>query len=231
MTTKSLGFVDPRMNSVYAMRPGDPSVWGEFPAGSTGNTRLGYACDTRVERLDDGDGRARDILGYPMFRTVSAQHVSGLDRYGAKSHGGIVRELGLVTEAWNGHTETKAEAIVTTFSEEIETGRKLHIAQWSRCDGYLALTSLSHLFGLMTPFTAENVIATIERREERKARSWSLMTPQHLQAVTRWLEGMVGVTNLAAGAVPSKRYPCTGQSLVRVRRKGQPWRWEFRDAV
>ena len=76
--------------NTYKMRDGDPSVFGAFDCHIFGDSVV-----TTIERAEDDDPRVLDILGVPMRRGESAQHISGKNEYGERIDGGCILELGM----------------------------------------------------------------------------------------------------------------------------------------
>lgn len=208
------------MVSAYVMR-NDGSVFGHF-FGCDGNERLGYNCDQHVERCEDGDERVSDVFGLPVRRGAMAIHVSGLDRYGDMSFGGLIREIGINHEQWSDSDEFRPSVIVRTQHER----HGLHVAEWSDSEYWVTLDGIHRHMVDVQPFTPQQIIDAVNWI--RKSKGWPkyrmLEGAQHARAIRRLLESAVGVSNLAAGAVPSKRYPrACGAPLVRATR----WSYQF----
>ena len=78
--------------TVPASATGDARIYGRFE----GQRILGQPCAITVERLEDSDERALDLLKRPTFRRVgSAIHISGLDPFGKRTGPGFIRALGM----------------------------------------------------------------------------------------------------------------------------------------
>ena len=208
------------MRSAYAMREGDESVFGEFPDCHV----LGQDVIQSYERVEDGDLRVKDIFGHPLRRKAACIHISGLNDFGKLSFGALVYEIGWYTVRAKDGGEVKFSprdphgvAIATSFQDLDENwGGKLHMGQWSASDGLVTLDAIETEFpGPHGIFTPADVIDRIEA--VGKKRSWSLKEPQHLRAVRRLLDQMVGVSNEAGGSIP-------GKTLHRHRRWGYIFR-------
>lgn len=212
------------MRSVYAGQPG--IVFGKFSA-ADGNRRLGYACEQEVERCDDDDPRVYDIFGVPMRRGAHAQHTSGRNRYGEFVSGGLVREIGINREVWSDRDDTQPSVIV----REISSREALHASEWSDAAYYFTLDGLRRQFDHDQAFDVDDVLRKADDcRQLRDAKLYKHLELSgcdiHRRAVRRWLDSVVGVSNVHGGAALSKRYPTTcGAPIVRRGR----WRWSFHE--
>lgn len=230
--------------SIYSVpedaAPGsDACVYGRF----MGQQILGKRCTITCERLEDGDPRAVDILGYALRRGRVAIHISGKDDFGQRTGPGFVREMALYSVDWLGHEEDRcsglgcaepeAAAIVTSDDNHRRPERYRHHCFYSGTDGFVSFDGIWQWWwsgerrdvnALLTP---RLVCEEMDRRHER---SWTYVELQHLRAVGRLLEGMVGVNNHAAGAIAPdlNRLAMTAT----LRRGRQPngklyYRWEM----
>lgn len=181
--------------SVYQMRDGDPSVFGDFNC-----TVLGEPLIVTVDRIEDDDARCLDILGVPFRRGDSAIHISGLDEYGEVTCGGFVREMG-----WQSarrvdgkpvqSTMGTAEAVVIVMHTRHDRWNAPHMAQFSDAAYFVTRRGLSVVFS-GAPFTPDDVAERIDAARETARGERPMFPvrsdPQHRRAIRRLLEGAVG---------------------------------------
>jgi hypothetical protein len=217
----------PFSGSRYSARDGSPGD----PFGAFSNQRvLGHPCTIRVEPLPDGDPRAEDLLGWPMRRGGPAIHISGLDPYGAPTGPGFVRELGLYAIDWLGREDHPSglgcrgpEAVALATWDGVHQSREqwAHHAFWGRCRGYVTARGIYNLFGPDKAFTPMMICSEMNRRDSQYRH---YTDRQHVSAVRRLLETMIGVSNVSAGAiVQDPTRPLWGVALERAGRWGYRW--------
>lgn len=218
-------YQSPMSGSLYSARPGEPGQpFGEF----TGQRILGQACTIRVTPAEDGALPFQDMIGCPMRRGRAAIHISGVDPFGKKTGPGFVRELGWYEEDYLGRKDHpsglgsngKAPAALVTWDGVHQRQEEwAHHAFWGACNGYVTLDGVYGLVGPGKTFHPRDICLALERRTGRS--DW-YNTRQHVSAIRRLLEGMVGVSNVAAGAiVPGPSRPLWGCVLARI------GRWQY----
>jgi len=191
--------------SVYSVPDdavGDARVYGRFE----GQRILGSPCVITVERLDDGDPRALDLLRVPGFRRVGAAiHISGLDPFGQRTGPGFIRALGLYSIDWHGReehpgglgcAEPEPVAILTWDGDAGGTYHRRddwqHHVHYGACGSVLTLQALADLFD--DTFGPEDVCRRADEIQGR-SRCLTYCEPQHIRAVRRLLDTHVGVQN------------------------------------
>lgn len=130
------------MESRYPLNTGDDPLYGEFHDCRI----LGDPCTIRVQRLEDGDARALDILGIPSFRRGQlAIHVSGLDDRGKRSGGQPIRGIGMMECLWDrpgrhpsGTGCNGPEPVVM-----LDNGEPGHFAYWTRARGFITVAGIA----------------------------------------------------------------------------------------
>lgn len=175
-----------RYFSKYAMRPHDPSVFGEFPDCEI----LGQRSILNFERMEDGDLRGEDIFGHILLRGWFVTHISGRNKYGEMVPGQWVRELAWQTARQpDGQSCTWAPSqphavVIATDSPTTP----LHMSDWSTADAYLCLDSLLWEFNEVS-FTPHDVL---ERVDSKTHSGMGLANSKlHLSAMRRYLERCV----------------------------------------
>lgn len=185
------------MHSVYRMREGDTSVYGTFRCDV-----LGERLNVTIDRLEDGDVRALDILGVPIHRGDVATHISGRGNFSDSTHAvGWVREIGWHTAArvdgkpvQSTIRDPEAVVIVAHFHDPEWT--KPHMALFTSAAHFVTMRGLAMVFSGCRAFTPADVCARIDAAREdehgRKALFPMLGDRQHERAVRRLLEQSVG---------------------------------------
>lgn len=211
--------------SFYRSRDGEsPSDPGACFGRFEDQRILGIRCAIEADRIDDGDPRALDMLGRPMRRGQVAIHISGMTPFGGRTGPGFVRELAIYRVDWLGNEERRASgfgcagpeagAIVTwdggargkeswpASHQRPEAWR--HHAMFSACDGFVTIDGIYHWWttGIRDADASLTPLAVCEELTRRADRSWCDFTDrQHVSAVRRLLDGMVGVSNPAGGTI------------------------------
>lgn len=200
--------------SVYRMREGDPSVYGDFDC-----RILGESLVVTIDSLDDGDVRALDILGVPIHRGDTAIHISGFGNYKDSEHpAGWVREIGWHRARRRDGMPVKstirdpeAMVIVAHFCDPAWDAP--HMSLFSPAECYVTLRGLRHVYG-SSVFTPRDVCSRIDAAAESRTGRGSPFPmrgdKQHERAVRRLLE------------------ECVGNSHHRLHRSGR-WSYYFRE--
>lgn len=166
---------------------GEARVFGTF-----GGCRvLGSACTIQVDRLEDNDSAARDILGYASFRVGGLSiHVSGLDDYGEKTGAGVIRAIGMYQVKWAtpGHhaTGTGCDRPDPAVIVQHDGDDWQHFVFFHAADAFFTLDGIREWARETegNSFTPREVIEWLNARRSR----YSPLDKQHVGAVKRLLD-------------------------------------------
>lgn len=199
-----------RYNS-YAMRDGDPSVYGDFDCNI-----FGYPVVTTIERAEDGDPRILDIFGVPMRRGDVAQHISGKNEYGERVDGGHIRELGMKVERRKDgkpdiHWNDPPQPVVIVMEVGNPRWHAPHFAQFAESRYFLTMRGIAATFqdAVLTPRgIAEKIDLIRGERDGRPVDRYMsiLHSPNNVGAIRRFLDANVGVPAERFGVERVKRW-------------------------